>query len=117
MSYSPPVAAPAPPPAPQKQRIEADAPNRTDTDHLLPVIAFLKAQGYTPATGDVFYFDRDGLGTYGFVEPLDTTDLTAHFDFPPSVRVVPGRIYDTRHFVRITQFEGPQSVRRLSFER
>lgn len=103
-------------PTPPKQRIAADAPNLSDTDHLLPVIAFLKAQGYTPATGDVFYFDRDGLGTYGFAEPLDTSGLPEHFDFPHSVQVVPGCIYDTRHFVRITQFDGPHLVRRLSFE-
>ena len=39
-------------PTPEKQRIEADAPSPNGTDHLLPVIAFLKAQGNTPAAGD-----------------------------------------------------------------
>lgn len=103
-------------PTPEKQRILRDAPNRTDTDHLLPVIAFLKAQGYTPATGDAFCFDRDGLGTYGFTEPLDTQLLQEHFDFPPSIQVSHGQVFDTRHFVRIRQDHGTQPVRRLSFE-
>ena len=103
-------------PTPEKQRIERDAPNRTDTDHLLPVIAFLKAQGYEPATGDGFYFDRDGLGTYGFTQPLDVALLQQHFDFPPSIQVSHGQVFDTRHFVRIRQDFGPQPVRRLSFE-
>ena len=103
-------------PAPEKQRIEADAANLTDTDHLLPVIAFLKAQGYEPATGDVFYFTRDGLGTYGFTQPLDTQLLQEHFDFPPSIQVSHGQVFDTRHFVRIRQDSGPQPLRRLSFE-
>ena len=103
-------------PTPEKQRIERDAPNRTDTDHLLPVIAFLKAQGYEPATGDVFYFNRDGLGTYGFTQPLDVDLLQQHFDFPPSIQVSHGQLFDSRHFVRISQDSGPQMVRKLSFE-
>ena len=103
-------------PTPEKRRIEADASNRTDTDHLLPVIAFLKAQGYEPATGDGFYFDRDGLGTYGFTQPLDTQLLQEHFDFPPSIQVSHGQLFDSRHFVRIRQDHGPQPLRRLSFE-
>ena len=103
-------------PAPEKQRIEADAANLTDTDHLLPVIAFLKAQGYEPATGDGFYFNREGLGTYGFTQPLDVDSLQQHFDFPPSIQVSHGQLFDSRHFVRISQDSGPQMVRRLSFE-
>ena len=103
-------------PTPEKQRIERDAPSPNGTDHLLPVIAFLKAQGYVPATGDVFYFDRNGLGTYGFTQPLDVALLQQHFDFPPSIQVSHGQVLDTRHFVRIRQDFGPQPVRRLSFE-
>jgi len=99
-----------------KTVIGQDAPNRTDTDHLLPVIAFLKAQGYTPATGDAFYFDRDGLGTYGFAQPIDTDGSEYHFVFPPTVKLTPTSIYDTRHFVTIKQFAGPQVVRSMSFE-
>lgn len=101
---------------PEKQRILTDAANQTDTDHLLPVIAFLKAQGYEPATGDVFYFDRDGMGTYGFTQPLDVALLQQHFDFPPSIQVSHGQVFDSRHFVRIRQDHGPQRLRRLSFE-
>lgn len=104
-------------PTPKKQRIEADAASRNDTDHLLPVIAFLKAQGYEPATGDAFYTTRDGLSVYGFTEPLDVALLQQHFDFPPSVRVSHGQVFDARHFVRIGQDHGPQPVRRLSFEK
>lgn len=100
----------------EKKRILTDAANQTDTDHLLPVIAFLKAQGYEPATGDVFYYTRDGLGTYGFTQPLDTQLLQEHFDFPPSIQVSHGQVFDTRHFVRIRQDSGPRPVRPLSFE-
>ena len=100
-----------------KERILTDAPSRNDTDHLLPVIAFLKAQGYEPATGDAFWYTRDGLGTYGFTQPLDVGLLQQHFDFPPSVQVSHGQVFDTRHFVRICQDHGPQPVRRLSFEK
>ena len=101
---------------PEKVPILADFPG-SDTEHLRPVIDYLKAQGYTPATGDVFQFNRDGLGTYGFVELLDTAGLQERFDFPPSVQVTPTSVYDTRHFVRIRQDSGSQPVRRLSFER
>lgn len=104
-------------PTPEKQRIERDAANRTETDHLLPVIDFLKAQGYEPATGDVFSFDRDGLGTYGFTQPLDTQLLQEHFDFPDSIQVSHGQVFDRRHFVRIRQDSGPQPLRPLSFEK
>ena len=103
-------------PTPEKRRIEADASNRTDTDHLLPVIAFLKAQGYEPATGDGFYFDRDGLGTYGFTQPLDTQLLQEHFTFPPSIHLSVDGLHDSRHFVRI-QHTPDAPVRRFSFEK
>lgn len=101
---------------PEKQRIEADAASRNDTDHLLPVIAFLKAQGYEPATGDAFYSTRDGLSIYGFTEPLDVDLLQQHFDFPSSIELSHGQLFDSRHFVRISQDSGPQMVRKLSFE-
>jgi len=104
-------------PRPEKQRIDQDAPSRNDTDHLLPVIAFLKAQGNEPATGDQFYYNRDGLGVYGFAQPLDTQLLQEHFDFPPSIQVSHGQVFDTRHFVRIRQDHGPQPLRPLSFEK
>lgn len=100
----------------EKQRIERDAPSRNDTDHLLPVIEFLKAQGYEPATGDAFYSTRDGLSIYGFTQPLDVDLLQQHFDFPPSIQVSHGQLFDRRHFVRISQDSGPQMVRKLSFE-
>ena len=102
---------------PEKQRIEADAANRTDIAHLLPVIAFLKAQGYEPATSDAFYSTREGLSIYGFTEPLDVDLLEQHFDFPPSIELSHGQLFDRRHFVRIGQDFGPQPVRKLSFEK
>ena len=68
-----------------KTIIAQDAPNGSDTDHLLPVIAFLKAHGNTPAAGDEFTFNRDGLGTYGFQQPLDVALLQEHFVFPPTI--------------------------------
>lgn len=53
---------------PQKVSILADflGPEYSDTEHLRPVIEFLKAQGYTPTVSDKFEFNRDGLGTYSF---------------------------------------------------
>ena len=56
------------------------------------------------------------MGTYGFTQPLDTQLLQEHFDFPPSIQVSHGQVFDTRHFVRIRQDSGPQPLRRLSFE-
>lgn len=85
------------------------------TAHLQPVIDFLKAQGNTPATGDQFHYNRDGLGVYGFAQPLDTQLLQEHFDFPPSISLSVDGLHDSRHFVRI-QHTPDQSVRCLSFE-
>ena len=103
-------------PTPEKQRILAGAPGGNRTDHLQPIIDFLKAQGYEPATGDAFWYNRDGLGTYGFTEPLDVELLQQHFDFPPSLHVSHGQVFDSRHFMRISQDHGQQPVRKLSFE-
>ena len=86
------------------------------TAHLQPVIDFLKAQGYEPATGDQFEYNRDGLGTYGFAQPLDVDLLQRHFDFPSSISLSSAGVHDSRNFVRIAQDFGPQPVRRLSFE-
>lgn len=102
--------------APEKQRILADAPSHNRTNHLQPVIDFLKAQGYAPATGDAFHYNRDGLGTYGFTEPLDVDLLQLHFDFSPSMTLSHGQLFDSRHFMRICQDFGPQPLRRFSFE-
>ena len=99
-----------------KTVIAQDAPSRNDTDHLLPVIAFLKAQGYEPATGDEFVFNRDGLGTYGFTQPLDVDLLQRNFVFPPTIKLSVDGLHDTRHFVRIAQGNPAQPVRKLSFE-
>lgn len=69
---------------PEKQRVPADAPDPTSTHHLRPIIDFLKARGNAPATGDQFYYTRDG---YGFAQPLDVAVLRAHFEFPPSIHL------------------------------
>ena len=99
-----------------KTVIAQDAPNGSDTDHLLPVIDFLKAQGNTPAAGDEFQFNRDGLGTYSFNQPLDVASLQEHFVFPPTIKLSVDGLHDTRHFVRIGQGNPSQPVRKLSFE-
>jgi hypothetical protein len=101
--------------APEKVLILADKADFR-TAHLQPVIDFLKAQGNTPATGDQFYYNRDGYGVYGFAQPLDVAALRAHFEFPPSIHLTATSVQDTRHFVCITQDSGPQMVRKLSFE-
>ncbi len=90
----------------EKQRILADASDPTSTDHLRPVIDFLKAQGNEPANGDQFYYTRDGYGMYGFAQPLDVAALRARFDFPPSIHLTATSVQDTRHFVCITQDAG-----------
>ncbi|UOQ83280.1 hypothetical protein [Hymenobacter sp. 5414T-23] len=85
------------------------------TAHLQPVIDFLKAHGNEPSTGDQFHYNRDGLGVYGFAQPLDTQLLQEHFDFPLSISLSVDGLHDSRHFVRI-QHTPDQSVRRFSFE-
>ncbi|MFD2719869.1 hypothetical protein ACFST9_14165 [Hymenobacter monticola] len=99
-----------------KTVIKQDAPNGTDTDHLLPVIDFLKAQGNTPAAGDAFQVNRDGLGTYGFTQPLDVALLQEHFVFPPTIKLSVDGLHDSRHFVRIAQAIPNQPARKFSFE-
>ena len=85
------------------------------TAHLQPVIDFLKAQGNAPAAGDQFRYNRDGLGVYGFAQPLDTQLLQEHFDFPPSISLSVDGVHDSRHFVRI-QHTPARPVHRFSFE-
>lgn len=94
----------------------SDKSEGSRTVHLQPIIDFLKAQGNEPATGDAFYYNRDGLGTYGFAQPLDMAALRARFDFPDSIALYATAIHDSRNFVRITQDFGTQPVRPLSFE-
>lgn len=96
--------------------IEQDAPNGSDTDHLLPVIDFLKAHGNTPAASNEFAFNRDGLGVYGFQEPLDVALLQEHFVFPPTIKLSVDGLHDTRHFVRIAHGIPNQPARKMSFE-
>ena len=99
---------------PARVAIAAGVPG-SDTVHLQPIIDFLKAQGNTPATGDAFQFNRDGLGVYGFAQPLDTQLLQEYFDFPSSISLSVDGLHDSRHFVRI-QHTPNQPVRRFSFE-
>lgn len=93
-----------------------DKADGSRTAHLQPVIDFLKAQGNEPATGDAFYYTRDGYGVYGFAQPLDVSALRARFEFPPSIHLTATSVQDTRHFVCITQDRGPRPVRRPSPE-
>lgn len=92
---------------PEKQRILADAPDPTSTDHLRPVIDFLKGLGNEPATGDQFQYTPDGYGVYGFSQPLNVAALRARFDFPLSIHLTTTSVQDTRHFVAIAQSCGP----------
>ena len=86
------------------------------TDHLRPVIAFLLAQGNTPASwrGDAFSFDQGGEGHYTFIDPIDAAQLREHFTFPASIRVYEdGYIKDSLNRVDIGH-ERPQ--RPFNFE-
>lgn len=87
----------------EKQFILAEASDPTTTDHLRPLIDFLKAQGNEPTKEDRFCYARDGYGVYGFAQPLDVEALRARFDFPPSIHLTATSVQDTRHFVCITQ--------------
>lgn len=82
------------------------------TAHLLPVVAFLKAQGNPPAPPlsyaqqgpGGFQFDRDGLGTFLFEKPLDVEALKARFDFPPTINFTrQGDLWDSRNRVGISR--------------
>lgn len=87
----------------EKQCILAEVLDPTSTDHLRPIIDFLKAQGNEPTTEDRFCYSRDGYGVYGFAQPLDVAALRARFDFPASIHLTATAVQDTRHFVCITQ--------------
>jgi hypothetical protein len=100
---------------PEKVLILADMADFR-TAHLQPVIDFLKAQGNEPATDDQFHYNRDGLGVYGFAQPVDVALLQEHFDFPASIHLSVDGLHDSRHFVRI-QHTPDQPVRRFSFEK
>ena len=82
------------------------------TAHLQPLIDFLKAQGNAPASAD-FTFDRDGIGSYYFAQPLDMEAIRARFALPASIVAGQSAVFDSRNFVCITQAFGPQPV--LSF--
>lgn len=102
--------------APKKVLIAAKE-DHSRTAHLLPLIAFLKAQGNPPhpippylvAGENGFYFDRDGLGTFCFEQPLDLAALAAHFELPDSIQLAKTSVYDSRNFLLISQLvpQGP----------
>jgi hypothetical protein len=100
--------------APEKQPISAQSED-SRTAHLQPLIDFLKAQGNEPATGDAFYYERDGYGVYGFAQPLDVVGLRERFDFPPSIHLSANAIFDAGNFVTITQDAGPNTGRVINF--
>lgn len=58
--------------------VEREGDSRTA--HLLPLIAFFKAQGNKPAGPDGFTFDRDG--DYRFSGPLD---MKERFEVPATL--------------------------------
>ena len=96
---------------PQKAAIAEQVPGSL-TAHLLPVVAFLKAQGnppapplsYAPQNPDGFNFDRDGLGKFRFEKPLDVAAIKAHFDFPSGIGFTrEGDLWDSRNRVGIMQ--------------
>lgn len=102
--------------APKKVPI-AEQEGHSRTAHLLPLIAFLEAQGNPPhpippylvAGENGFYFDRDGFGTFLFEQPLDLAGLSAHFELPDTIKLAKTSVYDARNFVSINQLfpQGP----------
>lgn len=87
------------------------------TAHLLPLLAFLEAQGNPPhqippylvAGENGFYFDRDGFGIFYFEQPLDLAGLATHFELPDTIKLAKTSLYDAGNFVSINQLfpQGP----------
>lgn len=102
--------------APKKVLISARE-GASRTAHLLPLIAFFKAQGNPPhpippylVSGENgFYFDRDGFGTFCFEQPLDLAGLSAHFELPDTIKLAKTSVYDAGNFLSIKQLfpQGP----------
>lgn len=76
--------------------------------HLRPVIDFLIDQGNVAIT-DKFTWDKDGIGTFLFKYPINTTMLNDRFEFPKSVRVgydsyyKGGIVFDRHYGLKIHQ--------------
>lgn len=87
------------------------------TDHLQPVVDWLKAQGYTPTTGDAFGLTPKALGLYGFAQPLNPDALAAQFEFPPSILVTLYGIHDVANYLSIRQYCGTEPLLSLEAER
>ena len=96
---------------PQKVAI-AERASGSVTAPLLPMAAFLKAQGNPPAPPlssgqqepDGFHFDRDRLSTFLFEQPLDGEAVKVHFDFPSGIGFTrQGDLWDSRNRVGIMQ--------------
>lgn len=96
---------------PKKVAIAEKVPGSL-TAHLIPLVAFLKAQGNTPApplsyaqqNPDGFNFDRDGLGTFLFENPLDVEAIKVHFDLPSGIGFTrQGDLWDSRNRVGISR--------------
>jgi hypothetical protein len=87
------------------------------TDHLLPVIDYLLAQGNRPAYSwhtDRWRSDPGGELHYAFTDPIDAAQLHEHFAFPESIQVQEdGSIRDTLNRVDIRH---EQPTKPFSFE-
>lgn len=92
-----------------KKVLIAEREGDSRTAHLLPLIAFFKAQGNEPAGPDGFTFDRDGYGDYRFSGPLDMEVLKERFEVPATLLLNQNSVQDTRNFVGINQHvpQGP----------
>lgn len=91
----------------EKTKIEKDSP--TDNNraaHLRPVIDFLIQQGNRPLQKD-FSYDKSGIGTFEFSEPLNIRLLKERFDFPETIKVGEdpyyggGGLWDERNGLKI----------------
>jgi hypothetical protein len=87
-----------------EKTVVASVGTHSVTDHLRPVIDWLKDKGYTPSTRDAFGLTSKSLGVYGFAQPLDPEELRIHFEFPPSILITPYGVHDVANHLSIQQY-------------
>lgn len=76
--------------------------------HLKPIIDFLIDQGHVPLSSH-FTYDKTGIGTFLFKNPIDVKQVEKRFIFNKSIRVGEdpycrgGIIFDRKHALKVHQ--------------
>ena len=88
------------------EKIKIKNQKNSRSAHLQPVIDFLISQGNTPLQKG-FYYDKGGIGTFEFADPIDSNLLKEKFEFPDSIKVGKdayyggGTVWDERKGLKI----------------